>query len=320
MLLSELFYKMSSNAKQNSLTIERFKKKSGAWATVPDSTTGIEWDDGYTSTTWFPIISSKPATIRTDIRVAKFEGGLWDLIIDGRYIESHQDAASLRDRFDQHYRFRYLRPAAIKLVPTNDEIEEILSRVVHPKKCGQGDLLLRYNSGPVLDCVCVRTHSKAGAIKIVGDEYQFSDDQFLPPTKYRKDQYRAGIQKLRAPIETALAFDGTTKTYPESPSLMVGRQGRERIPVVLESDSSVKNIVGSCLCRTQTDKLIGVMGWATDDDAQAARERYEAGELVLHLITKPISGVELRAGETFQGVAGPAMVLTQWGPLQIVLV
>jgi len=100
---------------------------------------------------------------------------------------------------------------------------------------------------------------------------------------------------------------------------MVGRQGRERVPVVLESDSSVKNIVGSCLCRTQTDKLVGVMGWATDDEAQAARTLYEAGELILHLITKPITGVELRAGETFQGVAGPAMVLTSWEPLQVVL-
>lgn len=101
--------------------------------------------------------------------------------------------------------------------------------------------------------------------------------------------------------------------------LMVGRQGRERIPVVLNDDSTVANIVGSCLVRSQTDRLVGVMGWATDSDAQAARARYEAGELSLHLTTKPITGVELRAGETFQGVTGPAMVLTAWEPLQVVL-
>ncbi len=212
---------MTTNSKQNSLVIERFRKKSGAWATVPDSAIGIDWDEGYNSTIWFPIISSKPPTIRTDIRVAKFEDGQWDLIVDAIHFESNDDPAILRERFDRLDRFRYLRPAAFELIPEEDEIEEILSRIVHPKKCAAGDLLLRYQSGPVLDCVCVRSHSKAGRIKIVGDELQFSDDHFLPPTKYRKDQYRQGVQKLRAPVTTALNFDGATKTYPESPSACI---------------------------------------------------------------------------------------------------
>ena len=101
--------------------------------------------------------------------------------------------------------------------------------------------------------------------------------------------------------------------------LMTGRQGRDRIPLVMGDDSTVANIVGSVLVRAQENRLVGIVGFATDDQAQAVRERYFAGELTLNLVTKPVAGIELHEGETFSGVAGPATVLTQWEPLQCVL-
>lgn len=101
--------------------------------------------------------------------------------------------------------------------------------------------------------------------------------------------------------------------------LMAGRQGRERIPLVLNDDTSVANIVGSVRVRVQEQRLVGVIGFASDPAAQTIRARYLAGELVLHLTTRPIAGIELRKGETFQGVNGPAVVLTAWEPLQAVL-
>ena len=101
--------------------------------------------------------------------------------------------------------------------------------------------------------------------------------------------------------------------------LMIGREGRERIPIVLENDKSVANVVGSCLARVQGEQLAGVLGFASDTAAQHARQRYTAGELTLNLITNPIAGVELTAYECFHGVDGPALVLTAWSPIQVVL-
>ena len=101
--------------------------------------------------------------------------------------------------------------------------------------------------------------------------------------------------------------------------LMVGKEGREKIPILIGEDASVRNIVGSALVRTQADRLVGVLAFATDSQAQATRDRYERGELILHLITRPIAGVELMHGETLHWVAGPAVVLTRWEPLQIIL-
>ncbi len=95
---------------------------------------------------------------------------------------------------------------------------------------------------------------------------------------------------------------------------MDGRQGRDRIPLVLNDDSTVTNIVGSVLCGVQDQRLVGVLGFASDSQAQAIRSRYLNGELSVNLITKPITGVELRVGERFY-VDGPAVVLTQWEPL-----
>ena len=101
--------------------------------------------------------------------------------------------------------------------------------------------------------------------------------------------------------------------------LMTGKIGRDRVPLVLGDDSTVANIVGSVLVRTQSERLAGVLGFASDSHAQAIRDQYLAGELSINLITKPVTGVELRTGENFQGVVGPAVVLTKWEPIQVVL-
>ncbi len=101
--------------------------------------------------------------------------------------------------------------------------------------------------------------------------------------------------------------------------LMQGKTGREKVPLIYGDDSTVANIVGSVLVRTQAERIVGVIGFASDDAAQSVREQYLAGELSVNLTTRPIAGVELRASESFHGVDGPAMVLTQWEPLQIIL-
>lgn len=60
-------------------------------------------------------------------------------------------------------------------------------------------------------------------------------------------------------------------------------------------------------------------GFASDQTSQAIRQRYLNGELSVHLVTSPKAGVELKRGENFQGVTGPATILTEWEPLQVVL-
>jgi hypothetical protein len=102
--------------------------------------------------------------------------------------------------------------------------------------------------------------------------------------------------------------------------LMQGKTGkRDKVPLLLYDDSSVKNVVGSVLVRVRDNELVGVIGFASDPAAQLVRERYLAGELTCSLITRPISGVQLGRGEVFNGVSGPAQILTQWEPLQVVL-
>jgi len=112
----------------------------------------------------------------------------------------------------------------------------------------------------------------------------------------------------------------------ESPSgdnrqvlLMSGRQGRERIPIVLNSDSSVSNIVGSALARVQGERLVGVLAFASDPAAQSTMAEYESGKLQLSLVTKPLTAIELKRGESFLGHNGPCLICTEWSPLQIVL-
>jgi hypothetical protein len=139
-------------------------------------------------------------------------------------------------------------------------------------------------------------------------------------TDYRESKIRI----VRSATKQAKSFAVLADENPTGPSnqvlLMQGKTGkRDTVPLLLYDDSSVKNVVGSVLCRVQEDRLVGVLGFASDPAAQLVRQRYLNGELECSLITKPIAGVQLSHGETFHHVVGPATVLTAWSPIQIVL-
>lgn len=100
---------------------------------------------------------------------------------------------------------------------------------------------------------------------------------------------------------------------------MAGREGRDKVPLLVNDDTRVSNIIGSVMLRTQGQRLVGVLGWATDQQATEVKQRYLAGKLTANLISEPIAGIEVRRGESFSGVAGPALVVTQWRALQVLL-
>jgi hypothetical protein len=101
--------------------------------------------------------------------------------------------------------------------------------------------------------------------------------------------------------------------------LMAGRQGKSQVPLIYGDPDTVRSIVGSVLCRIRDNELCGVIGFASDPAAQQVRDKYLNGELECSLITKPIAGVQLSRGEQFHHVVGPAVVLTEWSPIQVVL-
>jgi hypothetical protein len=101
--------------------------------------------------------------------------------------------------------------------------------------------------------------------------------------------------------------------------LMVGRQGRDKIALVHGDDSTVANVVGSVMLRTQGGELVGIFGFASDASAQQVKRRYQSGELVPNLVSNPIAAVEVPKRQSFNGCDGPAMVVTQWEALQVVL-
>jgi hypothetical protein len=143
---------------------------------------------------------------------------------------------------------------------------------------------------------------------------------------YLRDCIDAGITPVRV-VRKAVASGGAllelANEEPTGPNrqvlLMAGREGRDKVPLLVNDDTSVANIVGSVMLRTQGQRLVGILGWATDKRATDVKQRYLAGELVPNLITEPIAGIELRRGEFFGAVDGPAIVLTSWEPLQCVL-
>lgn len=143
---------------------------------------------------------------------------------------------------------------------------------------------------------------------------------------YLRDSIDAGLKPaaiVRKSVKQVGSFAILATEEPTGPQRQVlkmdGRQGRDKVPIVFPDDSSVKNIKGSALLRTRTNELVGVLGFASDADSQAIRAKYLAGEFALHVVTQPIEGLELRAGEVFNQVTGPATILTKWEPLQIVL-
>ena len=124
--------------------------------------------------------------------------------------------------FDHQYRWQLIRPPALKLVPDVDDIQEILSSVVHIKDATTGDLVFRYHLGPVLDIAMIRTVNKTRTkFEIVGDSLTFEPGDFLPPTKHRKDEFQQVIKKLASPIAIALDAPKGTPAYPETTSSFV---------------------------------------------------------------------------------------------------
>lgn len=144
---------------------------------------------------------------------------------------------------------------------------------------------------------------------------------------YRADAIRDGVRQIRIVRKAETQKGSFAVLATEAPRgerrevlLMAGMtSARDRIPVLIDGDESVRCIVGSVLLRTQGQQLSGVVGFASDKAAQAIRERYLRGELIPHLVTEPLTGVELSRGQQFQGISGPAQVLTSWRPLQVVL-
>lgn len=142
--------------------------------------------------------------------------------------------------------------------------------------------------------------------------YYRDRDGIAPIAIIRKAEKQSGSYAVLATEEPSgeqrqvLVMDGMTTN-------------RDRIPVLIGDDITVRAIVGSVVIRTQGQQLVGVLGFASDKAAQEVRQRYLAGELTVNLITNPIAGVEISRGQTFRGVDGPAIVLTKWEPLHVAL-
>ncbi|MEZ6080817.1 MAG: hypothetical protein R3C56_35635 [Pirellulaceae bacterium] len=101
--------------------------------------------------------------------------------------------------------------------------------------------------------------------------------------------------------------------------LMQGKVGRERIPLVLSDDSTVANIVGSVLVRTQADRLVGVVGFASDSRAElleisswTAAPQYRLDHHSRHRSGAAYWRAVLQCGRSRRSA-------NQWEPLQVVL-
>lgn len=214
------------------------------WAKVPDDKISYHPYEAEDSSVWCPLVTKD--TVRSDIRLAKrscrdqfadygsigrFDTGMWGIANEYNpfkdwilHINDHvllvgNDRNTLQDIFNHQYRWRFVRPPAMKLIPCEDEIEEVLSSVVRAKDAKVGDFVLRYHLGPVLDVALInkvnRSRTKFG---IVGDTVTLGPSEFVPPTKKRKNEYIDGIKRLLSPIATSLPNDPQEPTYPEHQS------------------------------------------------------------------------------------------------------
>lgn len=219
---------------------------------MPDDIITYHPYDAENGSVWCPVVA--PNTVRSDIRLAKragtdsfedygrigrYDTGMmgianeynpeldWILYRGDQVLMVGNNRNTLRDVFDHQHRWSIIRPPAMKLIPDDDDIEEILANVVHIKDAVPGDFVLRYHSGPVLDVALIRkVNKKRTKFEIAGDTIAFSPDEFLPPTKYRKSEFREGIEKLRAPVAIPLPQPSNQLTYPEQQSDCVpGRPG-----------------------------------------------------------------------------------------------
>lgn len=243
--------------RSNLLTVPEIKPRKN-WAKIPDDIVQHHRFDDPEGPVWCPVIA--PGIVRSDIRLAKREGtdnfqdygrinrvdagmlGIvteyeadadWILYVGDEVLTVGNDRDSLRDLFDRQYRWMFIRPPALKLVPDDDEIEEILANVVHPKVANAGDFVLRYHLGPILDVALIRKVNKTRTkFEILGDTLTLELDDFLPPTKYRKSEYTEGIKKLRAPVAAPLPPLHGDSVFPEHPSSCIPSKPTVRIEVM----------------------------------------------------------------------------------------
>ncbi|MFN7362256.1 MAG: hypothetical protein ACK5ZC_02870 [Pirellulaceae bacterium] len=196
---------------------------------------------------WSPFIGNE--TIRSDIRLAKRSGnddfedygriGRFDVGIYGVAREHNpnkdwilhrgdevlfvgNNQGLLQDEFDIEYRWKFIRPRALKLIPSEEEIREMLSNVGHPKTIQSGQFGLRGHRGLVSDIVLITAVSKNGKkLRIAGDSIEITRENLSPPTKHNLKDYIAGLEKLRFPYAGPLPAIAEKMVYPDSPSACI---------------------------------------------------------------------------------------------------
>ncbi len=98
------------------------------------------------------------------------------------------------------------------------------------------------------------------------------------------------------------------------------RFGNHAVPIVdvdgEGGSGSVRNIIGSLRNLTvDRSRLVGRAVFASDDQAQETKRQFLDGKRkVFKLVSNDIEGVLLKDGEQFEGIAGPATVITKWRP------
>lgn len=152
-----------------------------------------------------------------------------------------------------------------------------------------------------------------------------------PPAVKRLDNKRV---VMRATVTDAAGKDGglvvtlADETQPrtwegEQQYLMMngfnGRAGNHSIPVVRNGDvKTVRNILGSIRSATvQGPKLVGVLKFVDDADGQTFAKDVRAGVYELRLVVDAFEGYEVKKGEQFGEIQGPAIVVTSWSPLRV---
>lgn len=98
---------------------------------------------------------------------------------------------------------------------------------------------------------------------------------------------------------------------------------RRQLPIVdSHNRDSVRNIFGSIRnLRIDGRKLVGEVVWAGDDKSQEIARKWQDDHLRDFSVTAaPIEILEVRRGETWRNVAGPADIVVKWQPLDASIV
>lgn len=97
------------------------------------------------------------------------------------------------------------------------------------------------------------------------------------------------------------------------------RANHSSIPLADGDIATARNIIGSVRSmKVNGDQLHGVVGFASDDQAQRVhREFIEGKRKTFELTTEDKAGVEVSQGQTYMGIPGPSLVITNWRPLHV---